>query len=417
MARGLGRFVPRPQQAPEAAVEMRSLATFEAQFKAAATVGGSYGYQQAWGIPSAWRSSTLLGGLIGGLPVDGYRSVAGGMPKLIEPAPVILSNPVPMRSNIEVRSSWVHDYLFHGNAVGVICSRDPRTGWPTAVVPVPAQWVSVLVPDGSYASAFDVLAGNVLYRINGLDFTTWDIFHVRGPAAPGALRGMGVLEAALSTFDLASAQREQASSVGIHGVPTGLLYADDSDVTPEEMREGRADFMRSQQNGRTVAALPPGVKFQALAWNPEELQLIEARKMSDNDMALLFGLPASFLNVEGSSRTYSNIGQDDLHFLKYTLDQIIQRFDEEWTRHLPRGTVAKTDIDAITETDLKTHLDAIKVGIDAGVWTEDEGRARLGLPPLTPAQRAQRKAPAPQFGSKYAEPQPPVADAQEGETE
>ncbi len=381
MSRGLGRFLPRPVAAPEAQSHERSLDTFLTQFQAQG--GQSYtGYASAWQIPSAWRATTLLGGLIGGLPVDAYRNVVGAPAKRIEPTPIILANPVPMRSNVEVISAWVHDYLFHGNAVGVIASRDSATGWPTSVIPVPASWVSVLPNDGSYSSAFETLSGHVVYRINGQDFSPWEIFHVKGPCAPGALRGVGVLEAALATFTLANDQRSQASSVSAHGVPTGLLYADDVDVTPAEMKEGRSDFMRSQQDGRTIAALPPGVKFQALSWNPEELQLIEARKMSDNDMSLLFGLPASFLNVEGSSLTYSNIGQDALSLLKYAVNPIVQRFDQEWTRHLPRGTVAKTDIDAIVETDLVTHLAAIASGVASGVWTIDEGRSRLDLEPL-----------------------------------
>lgn len=420
MARGLGRFLSRPVEV-ETPVQTRSVDTILSQFQASSGGAGYQGYSKAWTIPSAWRASTLLGGLIGALPVDAFKNVVGAPPRRIEPTPIILANPVPKRSNTEVRSAWVHDYLFNGNAVGIISSRDASTGWPTSIIPVPSSWVSVLAPYGHTNLDLATLAGDVVYRIQGQDFTPNEIFHVRGPCAPGALRGVGVLEAALSTFELAIEQRDQASSVGTHGVPTGLLYADDVDVTPEEMKEGRADFMRSQQNGRSIAALPPGVKFQALSWNPEELQLIEARKMSDNDMALLFGLPASFLNVEGSSLTYSNIGQDGLNLLKYSANQIIDRFDEEWTRHLPRGVVAKTDVDAILETDLASWVTTAAAAITAGIWTEDEARAKQGLAPLTPAQKAARTPkPAPQFGSKYAEPKPaddkPTApDAQEGE--
>lgn len=396
----------------ESVSHARSLATFGAQF-AGASNAGYQGYDRAWSIPSAWRASTLLGGLIGSLPVDAYKNVVGAPPRLLSPAPVILANPVPRRSNVEVRSAWVHDFLFHGNAVGIIASRDPMTGWPTSVIPVPATWVTVMAPYGQTNMDIAVLAGNVIYRIQGQDFTPQEIFHVRGPCAPGALRGVGVLEAALSSFELAIEQREQASSVGTHGVPTGLLYADDTDVTPDEMVSGRSDFMRSQQDGRTIAALPPGVKFQALSWNPEELQLIEARKMSDADMALLFGLPASFLNVERNSRTYANIGQEDVQLLKYSADQIITRFDEEWTRHLPRGTVAKTDVDRILETDLASWVTTAAAAITAGIWDVNEAREMKGLQPLTPEQRAAMKpAASPQYGSKYGEPKSDPAPAE-----
>ena len=99
--RGLGRFLPRPVE-----VEVpltRSVDTILSQFQASSGGAGYQGYSRAWSIPSAWRASTLLGGLIGGLPVDAFKNVVGAPPRRLEPAPVILANPVPKRSNAEVR--------------------------------------------------------------------------------------------------------------------------------------------------------------------------------------------------------------------------------------------------------------------------------------------------------------------------
>jgi HK97 family phage portal protein len=379
--RGLGRFLTREAALVAGAVETRSLSSFQAEFRSSNGNGGYTGYGKAWQVPGAWRASTLLGGLIGALPLDGYRCQQGRPPVLIDPRPVLLENPVPGRTNIDVIASWVHDYLFHGNAMGIVAARDPETGWPTALVPVPAQWVSVTSVANLSPFDYDTLGGNVLYRVGADVFGPRDVFHVRGPSEPGALRGVGVLEANVATIDLANEQRRQAAALAAHGVPTGVLAGADPDITPAELAAAKASWIAAQST-RTIAALPPGVTFSPIAWNPEELQLVEARRLSTQDMALLFGLPGSLLNVESGSWNYSNVGQDGLNLLKFTVNQILIRFEQEWTRHLPRGTKARHDRDAILETDTKERFETYAVGVTSGVLLADEARDREGLPPL-----------------------------------
>jgi HK97 family phage portal protein len=394
--------------------------TFLAALSAADATGtGSDGYGDAWSIPSAWRASTLLGGLIGCLPAEAFRKVRGAPAKCIDPAPAIVESPVPGRTNIEVYSSWVHDYLFHGNAIGIVSSWDTTTGWPTAFTPVPATWVSVLTADTNSMFDLDVLAGEVVYRVGSQVYGPRQVMHVRGPCRPGALRGVGVLEAMLSTFNLAKDQLSQASGIATHGVPTGTLTADDPDVTPEELDEGKRRWLLGQRT-RTIATLPPGVKFQPIAWNPEELQLVEARSMTDAQMALAFGLPGSFLNVSSGSLNYSNVGQDGLNLLKFTVDEILVRFEQEISRHLPRGTFHRFDRDAILATDTLSRFQTWAAGISAGFLLPSEAREREGLPPV--AGIDDKPAPPPMYGAKYGEPKPadeappaPAAEAQEGD--
>lgn len=380
--REYGAEYPRAESRPAMVpVEARSLATFTDAFRNSAGILDAT-YFDAWSIPAAWRASTLLGGLVGSLPLNGWRDRADGSCAPITPTPVLLSSPVPGRSNIEVFSSWVHDYLFHGNAIAIIATRDAATGWPTALIPIPAAWVGVTPIDRAANMDLATLGGNVLYRIQGQVYAPRDILHVRGPAQPGALRGVGVLEAAFGAFCTAKDQQAQTASIAKHGVPTGLLKASDPDVTPEELASGKASWLSAQGNASTIAALPPGVEFQAISWNPTDMQMLEARKYSDSQMALLFGLPASFLNVEGSSSTYSNMQQDDLSLLKFTLNLILQRFEQEWSRHLPRGQRAKFDRAGLLEADALTRYQTYQIGISAGFLTDDEARAAEGKDPL-----------------------------------
>lgn len=325
----------------------------------------------AMSIPSAYRAATLISGLIGAMPLHGYRSRPGEPALKLEPTPQLLADPSPPSTRVDVMSSWVLDYLWHGNAIGVFAEWDLDTGWPTSVIPVPADQVSTRRNS----------LGIQVYGIGDREFGPAQIFHVRGPHRPGALRGIGLLESALGTFDLAREQQRQAQGLASHGVPTGVLTSSNPDETVERLREGKAAWLESQRT-RTIAALAPGMSFQPISWNPEELQLAEARKMTDQQIAQLFGVPLRYLQMEIGGLTYSNPTLDAIDLLKFTIDQHLERFEQEWTRHLPEAEWAKYNRDAVLRGSTMERYQAYQLAIDAGFRTADEVRALEDLEPL-----------------------------------
>lgn len=338
-------------------------------------------YRQIMAIPAAWRASTLISGLVGQLPWHGYRDQCDAPAIKIEPCPQLLADPSPPRTRVEVISSLMLDYLIHGNAIAVIASRN-ADGWPTSFVPVPAVHVHITYADGAVVYGVDGLRLEpVIYRIGEWYGTAADVIHIKGPCAPGELRGMGVLEAASGTFDLAREQQNQAKSLAIHGVPTGTLKATDPSVSPLDLKEAKAGWLEAQRT-RTIAGLSPSIEFQPISWNPEELQLVEARKFSIQEIGLMFGLPGRYLGVEVGGLSYSTPVLDSQDLLRYTLGAHLARFEQELTRHLPRGTWAKANVDALLRADTMSRYEAHAVALAAGFMTVNEVRALEDLPPL-----------------------------------
>src|SRR5690606_14847170 len=142
------------------------------------------------------------------------------------------------------------------------------------------------------------------------------------------------------------------------------------------------------QRTRTIAVLNETTDFQPIAWNPTDMQLLEARKFALHEIALMFGLPLSFLGVEQASRTYTNTEQEGLSLVKYSLRGPLARFEQALSQHLPRGTWAKANLDAFLRSDTLTRYQAHAIALQAKFLTDDEVRALEDLPPLTPAQRA-----------------------------
>jgi HK97 family phage portal protein len=351
----------------------------------------SYGeYSGGMSIPGAWRSALLLSDLLGAVPWHAYRERAGQPVEKLDPTPPLLEQPSPPDTRMTTFSSWALDLIWHGNAIGLVAARN-REGWPTAAVPVPAESVQVKRVETYDGIPFPV--GTVAYSVGGRWYQAADVIHVKGPCRPGALRGMGVLEAHLNrTMDLAAEQERQARSVSASGVPTGIIKSTDPDLDQTAATALKTAWLTSQRD-RTVAVLNETTDFTPIAWNPTDMQLLEARKFTLHELALIFGVPLSFLGVEQSSRTYTNQEQEGLNLLKFSLNGHLSRFEQTLTQHMPRGTFVKATLDAILRADTLTRYQAHELGIRAGFLTPDEARDLEDRPPLTPAQREALRPP------------------------
>src|SRR5690606_14984615 len=127
---------------------------------------------------------------------------------------------------------------------------------PTSFVPVPACAVSVRAVDAGELYGLPQLGTMIEYQVGNRVFAPWDVLHVKGPHSPGALRGVGVLEAALGTVRHAQELENQSRGLAANGVPTGLLKVTDSAAitSPDELREAKRAWLDAQRT-RTIAAL------------------------------------------------------------------------------------------------------------------------------------------------------------------
>jgi phage portal protein BeeE len=165
----------------------------------------------------------LISEAIAGMPLAAYRGLVQ-----LTPTPPVLVNPAgPNEDRCTTVAAWVGDLIDHGNAVGFIMARDAE-GVPTVVMPVPASEVVV---------GFNA-AGRLTYEhhVNGVVARTADwsqVFHAKGVLPfPGALRGLGVLEAGLSSLARIRDEDAYAAKAFHNGTPSGLLRVKDPDLQP-----------------------------------------------------------------------------------------------------------------------------------------------------------------------------------------
>lgn len=340
---------------------------------------GSSSFSNGMTIPGAWRAANLIADLVGGVPWHAYREWGDKPVTRIDPTPPLLDQPAPPETRINTFSSWALDLLWNGNAIGIIADRNDQ-GYPTAVNPVPSDMVQVRRVTKGMDSVLPI--GEIEYSFGTLkNLSPYDVIHIKGPHAPGELRGMGVLESHLTTLNLAHEQNRQARSLSQHGVPTGMLKSQNPDLTQAEATALKTAWLASQRD-RTVAVINASTDFVPLSWNPEELQLVEARKFTLHELGLIFGIPLSFLGVEQSSRTYTNVEQEAVNLLKFTLNGHLVRFEQALSQHFPSSTRVKANTDGLLRSDTISRYQAHEIALRNGWLTVDEIRALEDLPPI-----------------------------------
>lgn len=331
--------------------------------------------------PGAWRATMMYAHLLGSSPTYGYRILPDSSAVRLATQPGFLAFPAGQgpgrRTPFKVKADAAIDMLWHGNAIGVAV-RSPMTPWPIGWVGVAADACQV-----AWVDPYDYSAGRI-YQIGSKIFSEGDILHWEMPGEVGALRGLGVWETQGQTLALAEAQQDQAFSVSSnHGVPTGLLYTDDPDVTDTELAASKAAWLASQRD-RTIAALGGNTKFQPVAWSPEAGQMVEARQFSLTDLENTFMLPVGWLGGMNSARQYSNIEQDAVNLIKFSaLAGLIPAWEQTNTQQMPRNQFAQNNLDAILRGDTKTRYEAHAIASGGRGWmTPDEIREIEDRQPL-----------------------------------
>lgn len=229
-----------------------------------------------------------------------------------------------------------------GNAYDWIV-RDPKTGLPRELIPVPWQLVQ----------PWRDMGGRVWYDVThpvtgeAMRLPQEDVCHYKN-ATRGGLKGIGTLARAAEVISTArAAQQYDLSYYNNGGQPSGVLQTD-SDLSgyakgadgkvlfrPDGSAVSLKDQLRSQwervhmgpSNAHRVAILDLGLEYKPLAASNRDAQFVENKQLSVTDIARYFGVPLYKLN-EGK-QAYGSNEQNAIEYVVSTLHPIITQYAEE----------------------------------------------------------------------------------------
>jgi HK97 family phage portal protein len=298
----------------------------------------------------------------------------------------VLRKPNRYQNHIQFKEWWVTSKLVHGNAYA-LKGRDER-GVVTALYLLDPSRVKVLVAptgdvfyqlgDDNLAAVDDNLsvpAREIIHdRINCL-------FHPLVGTSPIFASGQAALMG-LSIGRNASAFFDGGSN------PSGLLLAPGS-VTKEkaeEMSERWNANYTGAKSGR-VAVLGDGLTFEPLRMTAVDAQMIEHLKWTAETVCSTFHVPPFKIGI-GTMPTYQN-GEilNQIYYsdcLQSHIEQMELALDEGLGLTEPKGGTTygvELDLDALLRMDTATHVKTLGEGVLAAIYTPNEARRRMDLPP------------------------------------
>ena len=160
-----------------------------------------------------------------------------------------------------------------------------------------------------------------------------DVLHIPGLGFDG-LVGYSPIAMAKNAIGLAIATEEYGSKFFANGAaPSGVLEHPGTIKDPSRVRESWQQTFGGSHNSNKIAVLEEGMKYTPISISPEQAQFLETRKFQINEIARIFRVPPHMVgDLEKSS--FSNIEQQSLEFVKYTLDPWVIRWEQAMHRAL-----------------------------------------------------------------------------------
>ena len=205
-----------------------------------------------------------------------------------------------------------------------------------------------------------------------------EVLHVPGLGFDG-LVGYSPIAMAKNAIGLSIATEEYGAKFFANGAtPGGILEFPGTVKNPESIRESWNKGF-SGSNAHKVAILEEGMKYTPISISPEQAQFLETRKFQIDEIARIFRVPPHMVgDLEKSS--FSNIEQQSLEFVKYTLEPWIIRWEQSLNRALltekeKPDYFVKFNVDGLLRGDYQSRMNGYAIGIQNGFMCPNDIRA------------------------------------------
>ena len=204
------------------------------------------------------------------------------------------------------------------------------------------------------------------------------MLHIPGLGFDG-LVGYSPIAMAKNAIGMAIAWEEYGAKFFANGAnPGGVLEHPVVVKDPKRVRESWNAVYQGSGNAHRIAVLEEGMKFQAIGIPPEQAQFLETRKFQINEIARIFRIPPHMIgDLEKSS--FSNIEQQSLEYVKYTLDPWVIRWEQSLQRALLSTTEKKEyfirfSVDGLLRGDYASRMNGYAVGRQNGWLSSNDIR-------------------------------------------
>jgi HK97 family phage portal protein len=337
--------------------------------------------------PIVYACKTLISNDIGKIRAklvqkdpDGiWMEVESGSPFL-----PVLRKPNRYQNHIQFKQWWIMSKLRHGNAYGLKV-KDQR-GVVTAIYILdPAVVKPLIAEDGSvyYQLSRDNLSG---IRQESITVPASEIIHDRMNCLYHPLVGISPMYAAAIAAGISiKIQDNTLQFFANNAQPGGILVAPGA-IDPENAAEIKDHWQTNYTgaNAGKIAVIGDGMKFEPMAQNAVDSQLIETLRWSDERVCSVFHVPPYKVGV-GAAPSYNNIEAQERNYYSNCLQSLIEEFEACMDEGLGLDGINKgveLDLDGLLRMDAKTQMETLKTAVDGAIYAPNEARQKLNRKPL-----------------------------------
>ena len=196
-----------------------------------------------------------------------------------------------------------------------------------------------------------------------------EVLHIAGLGFDGLI-GYSPIAMAKNAIGLSMAAEQYGSTFFKNDATLGGVLEHPNVVKdPERLRKSwQSQF--SGSNNHSIAVLEEGMTFHQLSIPPDQAQFLDTRKFQLDEIARIFRVPPHMVGDLDRS-TFSNIEQQSLEFVKYTLNPWCIRWEQAMCQQLlsptdQRKYFIKFNVDGLLRGDYESRMNGYAIGRQNG---------------------------------------------------
>lgn len=317
-------------------VDNRTVGSSYSFYMGGSSAGKNVNERSAMQMTAVYSCVRILAEAVAGLPLHLYRyKEDGGKERAIDNNLYHLLHDEPNKemSSFIFRETLMTHLLLWGNAYAQIIRNGK--GEVVALYPLMPNKMQVDRDENGELYYIYTRSSEEAKTMEGATvyLTPRDVLHIPGLGFDG-LVGYSPIAMAKNAIGLAIATEEYGAKFFANGAaPSGVLEHPGTIKDPSRLRENWNSTFGGSANSGKVAVLEEGMKYTPISISPEQAQFLETRKFQIDEIARIFRVPPHMVgDLEKSS--FSNIEQQSLEFVKYTLDPWVIRWEQSLSRAL-----------------------------------------------------------------------------------
>lgn len=389
----MGLFKNRKKSRDAPKVKDRTAGSSFAFFMGSSSSGKSVTERSAMQMTAVYACVRILSEAVAGLPLHFYRYKEDGSKEMAIDTNLyhlLHDEPNPEMSSFVFRETLMTHLLLWGNAYAQIIRNGK--GEIIALYPLMPNKMQVDRDESGKLYYTYTRSEGKANTMQGSSVTLEpkDVLHIPGLGFDG-LVGYSPIAMAKNAIGLAIATEEFGSKFFANGAaPSGVLEHPGTIKDPTRVREAWQSQFGGSGNSGKVAVLEEGMKYTPISISPEQAQFLETRKFQINEIARIFRVPPHMVgDLEKSS--FSNIEQQSLEFVKYTLDPWVVRWEQSLSRSLlsedeKKVYFFKFKLEGLLRGDYQSRMNGYAIARQNGWMSANDIRELEDLDKLTPEQ-------------------------------